>query len=83
MKDESWIARERARMLGEPAHAKAKNNRLDEISVAEAERFFRLDDYIVGEARNRRILQVQNAFHDDPELSPTLVKSAELVRRKN
>jgi hypothetical protein len=81
-KEEPWVKRERARMLGEPAHLKARTGGLSEITVGEAERFFRLDDYVVGEARERKIGQAENAFHDDPDLGSTIAKSAELVRSK-
>jgi hypothetical protein len=81
-KEEPWVGRERQRMLREIAHAKFADGRKDEITFADAERFFRLDDYVIGEARERKIRQAENAFHDDPQLGPTLTKAVELIRSK-
>ena len=79
-KEEPWVARERARMRGEIALAKARNG--EEIATGEAERFFRLDDYVIGDARERKIRMAENAFHDDPEIGPVLTKIATIARSK-
>ena len=81
-KEENWMKRERARMLGEPAFLKVRDGRTAELTQSEAERFFRLDDYVIGSARARKIQQAENAFHDDPELGPALSKISLLVRNK-
>jgi hypothetical protein len=67
-------------MRGETALAKARDG--EEITVAEAERFFRLDDYVIGAARERKIRLAENAFHDDPEIGPVLTKIAAIARSK-
>lgn len=79
-KEEPWVARERSRMRGEIALAKARNG--EEIAVGEAERFFRLDDYVIGDARERKIRLAENAFHHDPEIGPVLTKIAAIARSK-
>ncbi len=81
-KEEPWVGRERARMSGETAYAKYKDGRASEITLADAEKFFRLDDYVIGEARDRKVRQAENAFHGDPELGPVLAVAAGLIRSK-
>jgi hypothetical protein len=81
-KEEEWIKRERNRMLSEPAYAKARDSRFSEISAVEAEKFFRLDDYVVGVVRTRKIQQAELDFRDDPELGPIVNRIAAIVRDK-
>lgn len=81
-KDKERLKRDRARMLMEPAYAKISSGRSDEVTRIEAERFFRLDDYVIGEARERKIAQAENAFHDDRQLGPVVARAAQLVRTK-
>lgn len=79
-KEEAWVQRERARMLGEPAYRKIRDGKGAEITPAEAEKFFRLDDYVIGAARAKKIQQAENAFHDDPELGPAIARIVPMVR---
>jgi len=80
--DEQRMKRDRVRMLSEPAYKKIAEGRAGEVTVVEAERFFRLDDYVVGQARERKLAQAENAFHDDPKLGPAIANAAKLVRSK-
>jgi hypothetical protein len=80
--DEQRIKRDRARMLSEPAYIKVAKGRTVEVTIPEAERFFRLDDYVVGQARERKLAQAENALHDDPKLGPAVANAAKLVRSK-
>ncbi|WP_374652302.1 hypothetical protein [Dongia sp.] len=80
--DEQRMKRDRVRMLSEPAYKKVAEGRAVEVTVPEAERFFRLDDYVVGQARERKLAQTENAFHDDPKLSLAVANAAQLVRSK-
>jgi hypothetical protein len=81
-KEEAWIQRERNRMLGEIAFLKIRNGKETELTSSDAERFFRLDDYVIGAARSRKIQQAENEFHDDPELGPVVAKIASFLRGK-
>jgi len=76
------VVRERVRMVNELAYAKFAEGHKAEITLADAEKFFRLDDYVMGEARERKVRQAENAFNDDPDLGPVLVIAAALVRSK-
>jgi len=80
--EENWMKRERTRMQGEAAYAKIREGRESELTQAETEKFFRLDDYVLGAARERKIQQAEIDFRDDPELGPIVSKVAALVRGK-
>lgn len=80
--EENWVRRERVRMQGEIAYLKMREGRDVEITQVEAERFFRLDDYVTGDARSRKIQQAEVDFRDDPELGQIVQKVAALVRGK-
>ena len=79
-KDEAWIQRERSRMLGETAFLKIRSGKDAELTRVDAEKFFRLDDYVIGAARARKIQQAENAFYDDPDLGPAVSKIASILR---
>ena len=53
--EETWLGRERIRMLAETAYRKFHAGKVEEITAAEAERFFRVDDYVLGDARKGKI----------------------------
>jgi len=78
--EENWIKRERARMQAETAYVKVREGLEAELTKAEAEKFFRLDDYVIGAARARKIQQAEIDFRDDPDLRPIIRKIAALVR---
>ncbi len=40
------------------------------MTAREAETFFRVDEYVTGEARERKVNRIAYAFGDDPELGP-------------
>jgi hypothetical protein len=79
-KEEGWIKRERARMQTESAYTKVKDGRESELTQGEAERFFRLNEYVIGEARTRKIRQAEDDFRDDPDMGPVVKSVAVLVR---
>ena len=78
--EENWIKRERTRIQGETAYTKILDGRESEVTHAEAEKFFRLDDYVVGPARTRKIQQAENDFREDLRLGPIVRKVAAIIR---
>jgi hypothetical protein len=76
-KEEAWARRERARLLNEEAYRKLMQGKGREISLDEVERFFRVDDYIVGEARQARLRRILNLFGQDPKLGKAVHTFAE------
>jgi hypothetical protein len=81
-REQTWIHRERIRMLAEPAFQKFSSGQLASISPVEAERFFRVDDYVVGAARKIKIERSIAAFNSDPLLGGAIKRVAKLVRSK-
>jgi hypothetical protein len=79
-REENWMKRERARMQGEAAYLKIREGRESALTQAEAEKFFRLDDYIIGPSRARKIQQAEMDFRDDPDLGPIVRRVAALIR---
>jgi hypothetical protein len=69
-------------MMGEAAYNKLQSGARSQITPAEAERFFRVDDYVVGDARRAKIERARNALSNDPELSRAIAEIAKLVREK-
>jgi hypothetical protein len=81
-REQTWIHQERIRMLAEPAFQKFSSGQLASISPVEAERFFRVDDYVVGVARKNKIERSIAAFNSDPLLGGAIKRVAKLVRSK-
>ena len=81
-REQTWVVRERARMMGETAYQKLRSGAAKNITPVEAERFFRVDDYVVGDARRAKIERAKNALSNDPELSVAIDEIAKLVRGK-
>jgi hypothetical protein len=81
-REQTWVGRERVRMRGEAAYQKLRSGAGSEITPAEAERFFRVDDYVVGDARRAKIERARNVLSNDPEFSAVIDEIAKLVREK-
>ena len=73
---------ERSRLLASAAFEKFLTEGLGGMTPEEAESFFRVDDYVLGEAREQKVLRIQNTFGDDPELGAAVRELATLVRRR-
>lgn len=71
---------ERARMLESAAYDRYRAGQVDDLTRREAEELFRVDDYITGAARERKIERALTAFADDPGLAPLLRRGAEVLR---
>ena len=80
--ERQWINRERGRMLASEVFSKFQSGRINAITTQEAETFFRLDEYVKGEARERKILRVVNTFSEDAELGRAVTKLAEKIRKR-
>lgn len=74
------LASERARMLDTTAYALRQKGRTAALTRRESEELFRVDDYVVGAARERKIERALTAFKDDPELTELLQLAAGLLR---
>lgn len=67
-RERQWEKGERTRLVSEAAFVKHQSGLLDDILQTEAESFFRVNDYVVGQAREKKIIRILNAFGDDVEL---------------
>jgi hypothetical protein len=76
-KEKVWLQRERARLLAEEAYRKFLAGGIESVSRKDAERFFRLDEYVTGQVRNARLQRIVNSFADDGELSSAIRALAE------
>jgi hypothetical protein len=77
-RERQWLRSERARLLAEAAYVKLRGG--VNISHREAETFFRLDEYVTGPNRERKILRVVNAFGEDRDLGEAVKHIAAIVR---
>jgi hypothetical protein len=69
-------------MLAEPAYQKFAAGQITIITPIEAERFFRVDDYVIGTARKTKIERSIAVFAGDPLLGKATRRIAELVRSR-
>lgn len=77
--ERSAQAREINRMLGDEVLQKLRSGKADLITKSEAERFFRLDDYVVGKARIAKIERFRIIAHSDSELTQAIDIISKLV----
>lgn len=82
-KEQAWATRERVRMQAEAAYRKWQDGNIEEIQPVEAERFFRIDDYIVGELRRSRIKRARDIFASDQTMSDAIDEIAKKVRDRD
>ena len=80
LKERTWLTSERERLLSTDAFLKHRQRDGATITKRDAESFFRIDNYVNGEARERKLLRILNAFDDDSELGPTVRSLAAIVR---
>jgi hypothetical protein len=79
-REAQWVRRERIRMLESQTLHNLESSGIDAITPQEAEAFFRIDDYVVGKARQRKLVRVLNALGSDPKLGPAIRILARKVR---
>lgn len=75
-----WEKGERARLLGESAFTKFSAGQEGEITVGEAEAFFRINDYVTGQAREKKVTRIVYTFGQDAELGAAVNALAARIR---
>lgn len=80
-KEAGRLRRERERLVASTAFQKAKGGDYDQLTLQDAESFFRVDDYVLGAARERRIVRLLNTFAQDPDISPIATRLADILRQ--
>lgn len=79
VKEKTWQHREGSRMTSEIAFSKWQAGAIGEISQQEAERFFGVDDYIKGIARQKRIARAKDIFRGDKGLEKAITDIAKII----
>jgi len=77
-----WNNREKIRMLSHAIMSKINAQGIDNITTQEAESFFRVDDYVTGAARQKKIARILNTFRDDPDIGQIVITLSERVPMK-
>lgn len=75
----SWVARERGRLLREDAFAKVKRGNVELVSEREVFKFFRIDEYVIGQSRQERVDRLLRSFENDKKLGGIIKVLAEKV----
>ena len=79
--DRQW-ERERARLLVSDAFARVQGDGIEHVTADEADAFFRLNVYVKGSARERKIARIENRFTNDPELGAAVRQLAKRARER-
>jgi hypothetical protein len=80
LKERQWLSSERRRLIGSEASDVYRREGPGKITRRQAEVFFRLDDYVMGSLRERKVVRLLKAFSDDPELGDVVRASAAALR---
>ena len=73
--------RERVRLLTSAAFLRLSDDVIpNAITADEADAFFRINVYVEGQARERKIARVENQFGNDPELAGAIRELATIAR---
>lgn len=80
--DISWHQKEKSRLLSSYIYENYKSSGIKSITNLEAETFFRLDDYIIGNARERKLARILKLFGNDPDLGKAIRDIAKKVPKK-
>jgi len=78
-KEKKWRQSEKTRLLASEAYAKLKASGVEAVTKREAEAFFRIDDYVTGDARQQKILRVKNIFGKDIDLGKAINQLASKI----
>ncbi len=79
-REKQRIRRERVRMLASEAFLKFQSSGADAVTAQEAKAFFRIDEYVTGQVRERKIIRILNTFGSDPELGRAVKELANKIR---
>lgn len=66
--EREWLSREYLRLIESDAYSKYLSGAKETITYREAERFFRISEYVTGTVRQERVARLQNIFGDHAEL---------------
>jgi hypothetical protein len=81
--ERKWRQTERSRIRASDALAKYQAGGIDAVSQEDIEGLFRLNAYIRGRARERKVLKIVNTFGDDPEVGEAVRAFGKRLREGN
>lgn len=81
-KDGQQLHRERARLLTSAAYGRYDDGGINGLTDDEADAFFRLNVYVRGQARGRKIARIENQFGEDAELGELVKLLAARARQR-
>lgn len=79
-KERRILLKEKRRLMETSAFQKFSEGKSEEISCAEAESVFRLNDYMGAEAREKKITRIANSFLGDEEMQDFVKCAAAIIR---
>jgi hypothetical protein len=79
LRERQWQTAERHRLLASEAFESLSRGGERAVKQREAEAFFRLDEYVVGDMRERKILRLVSTFSEDPQLGDAVRRLAAIV----
>jgi hypothetical protein len=79
--DDIQLVRERNRLVGTEAYQKFVAGH--DVSPDEVDAFFRLNVYLRGESREKKIARIENHFGGDPELGEVITAFAPIARERS
>jgi hypothetical protein len=80
LREKRFARAEKLRMLETEAYTKFSSGSKSSITPREAETFFRIDDYVLGEEREKKVTRALNLFGNDRQLGPLVHFLAATVR---
>lgn len=83
LREQRQLQSERSRILSTEAFRKFEEVGAEAISGREAQAFFRIDDYVVGAARETKLTRLLNLFGEDSQLGPAVRTLAKKVREES
>jgi hypothetical protein len=81
--ERKWQGNERVRLLASKAMEDYRAGGPTSVSQRHLEEFFRVNDYVQGASRVKKIDRLVNAFRDDPDVGEAVAVLAEMLRRKD
>ena len=82
-RDDAQWQKERTRLMTSDAYQHYRNDAFEAITPEEADAFFRLNLYVTGDTRDRKIARIENQFGDDPELGELVKRLAQRARERH
>lgn len=82
-REERQLERERVRLMSSAVYERlAGGGRSSDVTSDEADAFFRINVYVEGQARERKIARVENQFGKDAELGEAVRVAAAVARAR-